>query len=386
MAQKEPTPNPYGTGTWTNPAVQANNRRYLAEEVPLPAPSSPPAPAPQPAPGRKPTGPQQLVYSSRPARAPRPHRRPPTRPRLGLLRRFTCTLLAILTLASGTLGALAYWANTTLVDTQNFTALTQQIAQDQDFKQNLASGITADIMASPAVSTYLGDGNSTAWYGGVQNWLYTQTEGLVASATDSTVGSTQYPELIQQVVADTHAYNFSGESRPAALDLSALYEAAEGSVNSLVPLGLETENLPGRLVFLDTGTNVYPINSTINTFLGFAGAWQTFLMVAACSALLAFALWPGNRLAHMALLAYLGAGLLWVLALLARGLSLTSSLNLPVDSTAFIFVQKMSETLTASYADFHVHLAGQVLVAAIVLTLLALLAGVLRLTARATTA
>lgn len=386
MAQKEPTPNPYGTGTWTNPAVQANNRRYLADETPTP--SNPPAP--QPAPRRQPASPKPLIYSKPPAQAPRPHHRPTarpsSRPRLGLLRRFTCTLLAILTLASGTLGALAYWANTTLVDTQNFTALTQQIAQDQDFKQNLASGITADIMASPAVSTYLGDGNSTAWYGGVQNWLYTQTEGLVASAADSTVGSTQYPELIQQVVADTHAYNFSGESRPAALDLSALYEAAEGSVNSLVPLGLETENLPGRLVILDTGTNVYPINSTINTFLGFAGAWQTFLMVAACSALLAFALWPGNRLAHAAVLAYLGSGLLWVLALLARGLSLTSGLNLPVDSTAFIFVQKMSETLTASYADFHVHLAGQALVAAIVLTLLALLAGVLRLTARATTA
>lgn len=390
MAQKDdttgtqPTTAP-GSGSWVNPAIRAENQRYLAQQQHLQAH--------QPHPGY----PQAAVHSLEPTRypapvplaaapAPRNYRAPRHKPAFSAARRFICVLLAMLTLASGLAGALAHWANTTLVNTQNFTALTQTIAADEEFKTNLSAGMTEDIMGSAAVATYLGDGNSTAWYGGVQNWLYQQTESLVASATTATVTSDAYPELIQQVIADTHAYNFAGESRPAILDLSALYEAAETSVNGAVPLTIETENLPGRTITLDTGNSIYPINSAINSLMAFAGAWQMLLALSGVSALLGFLLWPGHRFAYLAVVAYLGAGVLWVASLVGGGLSLTSGLSLPASTTAVIFVQNLSETLTGSYADHHAQLAGNMLVAAAVLTLIALLVGVLRLTARATTA
>lgn len=390
MAQKDdttgtqPTTAP-GSGSWVNPAIRAENQRYLAQQQQLQAQ--------QPHPGY----PQAAVHALEAAHHPAPeqqtaapmpryYRAPWHKPAFSATRRFICVFLAILTLASGLAGALAHWANTTLINTQNFTALTQTIAADEEFKTNLSAGMTEDIMGSAAVATYLGDGNSTAWYGGVQNWLYDQTESLVASSTTATVTSDAYPELIQQVIADTHAYNFAGESRPAVLDLSALYEAAETSVNGAVPLTVETENLPGRTITLDTGNSVYPINSAINSLMTFAGAWKMLLALSGVSALLGFLSWPGHRFAYLAVVAYLGAGALWVASLVGGGLSLTSGLTLPASTTAVIFVQKLSETLTGSYADYHAQLAGNMLVAAAVLTLIALLVGILRLTARATTA
>ncbi|WP_237222633.1 hypothetical protein [Rothia nasimurium] len=386
----------YGNGNWTNPYVQAENQRaqeeaqaaYAHQPQGYTHPYAEPISAPYAQGAYQPEAQAQgaasaPVASYAPPRVPRRQRR---RPAFSLARRFFCILLALLTLATGLGAATAYWAHTTLIDTDNFAAMTEAIAYDQDFQTSLASAVTDDIMASPAIETYLGDGNSTAWYGGVQNWLYDQTYTLVDGATNSLVTSDAYPQLWAQVISDTHAYNFSGESRPAVLDLSALYDQAGASVQSATGFGVDTSSLPGRTITLDTGQNIWPINSTINTLIWLASLWQPLLVASGVSALLGFLLWPRNRFAYLAFIAFSAAALLWIAGLLGGGASLTAGIQLPASSAAVLFLQKLSETITASFASYHNGLALNLLIAGAVLTLLALLSAIMGLTAREATA
>ncbi|MDY6051468.1 MAG: hypothetical protein SPI83_03545 [Rothia sp. (in: high G+C Gram-positive bacteria)] len=348
----------YDNGNWTNPYIQAENQRAQEQAW---------APVASYAPPRLPGSPRRRLAFS-------------------LARTFFCTLLALLALATGLASATAYWGQTTLVDTKNFAAMTESIAYDQDFQTSLATAVTDDIMTSPAITTYLGDGHSTTWYGGVQNWLYDQTHTLVEGATHSLVTSVIYPQLWAQVISDTHAYNFSGESRPAILDLSALYDQAGSSVQSATGFGIDTSNLPGRTIPLDIGQNSWPINSTINTLIWLASLWQPLLIVSASSALLGFLIWPRNRFAYLAFMAFAAAALLWLAGLLGGGASLTAGIEMPASSAAVLFIQKLSETLTLSFSSYHTDLALKVLVAAAALTLLALLSAIMKLTAREATA
>lgn len=379
----------YGDGNWTNPYVQAENQRAQeAAQAAYAHPYAELASAHYAQGAHLPEAQVQgavsaPVASYAPPRVPQRQRR---RPAFSLARRFLCVLLALLTLATGLTSATAYWAQTTLVDTENFVAMTESIAYDQDFQTSLASAVTDDIMASPAIETYLGDGNSTAWYGGVQNWLYAQTYTLVDGATSSLVTSDAYPQLWAQVISDTHAYNFSGESRPAVLDLSALYDQAGASVQSATGFGVDTSSLPGRTITLETGQNIWPINSTINTLIWLASLWQPLLMVSGVSALFSFLLWPRNRFAYLAFIAFSAAALLWVAGLLGGGASLTAGIQLPASNAAVLFLQKLSETITASFASYHNGLALNLLIAGVVLVLLALLSAIMGLTAREATA
>lgn len=385
----------YGHGNWTNPQIAAENRRYLAEQEAqqtalYPAPpyqqqSASPYQNSQPAPGGSyresvyqpvQRGPAPASYRALPAR----------KPVLSLTRRFICVLLMPLALLVGLTSALAYWADTALVDTQNFTELTSSLATDPEFQQSLSSSVTDDIMSSNAIATYLGDGNSTAWYGDVQNWLYDRTHTIVSDATTGAITSENFQTLWLEVINDTHAYNFSGESRPAVLDLSAVYDQAGSSVNSALGFTIDTSTLPGRTVPLDSAEGSYPINSAINTLIRFSDSWQLILAAAATMAALSFLLWPGNRFGHLAFAALSAAALLWLAGLVGGGLSLTSSISLPASPTAVLFLQSIAEKLTASYADLHYRLAGYALIATLALTLLAILSAILRATARATTA
>lgn len=366
----------YGKGSWTNPEVQAENWRAQAELQAQPLADQaflPPASSAQP---------QRYQAQLAPDRPSPSFFRRRSKPRLSLFRRLICSLLALLALLLGLGSAGAYWAQTNLVDTERFSQVTADLAYDPDFQASLATAVTGELMASPVVSSYLGDGNSSAWYGGVQNWLYDQTYSLVDGATQSLVASEAYPQVWAQVIADTHAYNFSGQSRPAQLDLSALYDRAGQSVGAATGLSLDTSSLPGRTITLDSAQNFWPINSAINSLIWLASLWQLLLILSAGCLLLGFLLWPRNRFAYLAFVAFIGSGLLWLLGLIGGGLSLTAGLNLPAGGTALLFVQKLSEILTASFASFHYDWAFNLLIAGAVLTLMAFLSAILGLSTR----
>lgn len=388
--------NEHGDGNWTNPQIQAENQRVIYQEtqgqshtaigtVPYGTASTYPQTHTQ---GHTPQA-QTVPGSSYPVPvnpAAVPAYPYPAKPPYRLFRRFFCSLLALFTLLSGIAGATAYWAQTAIVDTDNFTAMAQGLATDQDFQNSLATAVTDDIMASPTISTYLGDGNSDAWYGGAQNWLYDQTYTLVNGATGTVVASENYPELWAKAISDSHRYNFSGESRPAMLDFSAIYDEAGGSVQTATGISLDTSTLPGRTVVLDTGESVWPVNISINTFIWFASLWPVLLAGSAGSALLGFLLWPGSKFAHLACIAFIGAGLLWVTALIGGGASWLSGMGQGTSSSGVLFFQKLSQLIADSFAGYHNGLAFAVLIAAVVLTLLAILTAVLRATARPATA
>ncbi|MDO4898179.1 MAG: hypothetical protein Q3965_02620 [Rothia sp. (in: high G+C Gram-positive bacteria)] len=382
----------YGDGNWVNPQIAAENKQYLVQQeaaqvgyhsarAGTAAPSPPPAIYPPLA--------SQEHHQPTPAVLPAEATYAPQRPRkpvLGVTRRLMCILLLPVIVLTGLAGATAYWAETTLINTEKFTELTAPLATDTEFQQALSSSVTEDVMASETVTSYLGNGESTAWYGGVQNWLYDQTESIVNSATSSAVTSENFPALWQQVVSDTHAYNFSGETRPAVLDLSAVYDEAGQAVNNSIGFSLDAGSLPGRTVALDSANGTYPINSAINALMGFAHSWAIWTGVSAGLTLLVFLLWPRNRFAFLAVAAFIAAAALWLVGLIGGGLSLTSGISLPSSATAVLFLQNVAEIMTDSYADFHYRLAFYALIAAVVLTLLAVLSAVLGLTARATTA
>ncbi|WP_421083146.1 hypothetical protein [Rothia nasimurium] len=382
-------------GNWTNPEVQ--RRHQSANSLPPhPGASQPPTGSSTHQPlSQEPTAPysQASAYPvlpghgapSTPAASPA-LARGRRRPAFSLARRFFGVLCALLALATGLTGAAAYWSAHTITDTAGFTALTSGIASDPEFQQTLATAVTDDIMASPAISTYLGDGNSTTWYGGVQNWLYDQTKNFVDTATGATINSEAYPQLWNQVITDTHAYNFSGESRPAILDLSAIYDAAATSVATSTGVPIDTSGLPGRTLVLDTGQSIWPLNSLANTLIFISDLWPLLFVLSAAAALAGVLLWPGSRFGYLAVVFLIGAGLSWLASLLATGFSLTTGLDLPVGGAALTFLQKLSETIAGSFADFHTTVALSLLVAAALAALLAVLAAVLKISARLATA
>lgn len=390
--------NEYGDGNWTNPQVQAENQRAIHHETqnqPPPAaggagysmrPDYPQMSAPAQGytmPPAQPVAAPPPPVITPPAVAPRPRAR--KRP-FRFARRLICTLLAVLTLVTGLAGATAYWAQNTLVDTENFTAMTESLATDQEFQKNMTQAVADDIMASPTISTYLGDGKSDAWYGGVQNWLHDQTYTLINGAASTVVTSEKYPELWAQAINDSHRYNFSGEKRPAMLDLSAIYDEAAGSVQNATGLSVDTSNLPGRTILLDPGESIWPVNASINTLIWFAGLWPLLLVISAACALLSFLLWPGSKFAHLAFIAYVGAGALWLTGALGGGASWLSGMGQGVSNSGVLFFQKLSQVIAVSFADYHNGLAFSVLIAAVVLTLLAILTTLFRLVARPATA
>lgn len=394
-------------GNWTNPEVQRRNQAaanqpqhypgpdqgtrahlgYQAETTEAPAPAATSASPAQSTHLQGYPAPAYPNTTQHPLPDPRPvPSRGHKRPAFGLARRFFGVLCALLALATGLTGAAAYWSAHTITDTAGFTALTADLATDPEFQEALATSLTEDIMASPAISTYLGDGTSTTWYGGVQNWLYDQTKNFVDTATGATISSDTYPELWNQVITDTHAYNFSGETRPAVLDLSAIYDAASSSVASSTGLAIDTTGLPGRTLTLDTGQNFWPLNSLANSLIMVSDLWQLLLVISGAAALAGVLLWPGSRFGYLAVVFLIGAGVSWLTGLIATGFSLTSGLDLPVGGAALIFLQKLSETISASYASFQNSIALGLLAAAALAALLAVLAAVLKISARLATA
>lgn len=383
--------NDHGDGNWSNPQIQAENQRAIHQQETqgqgyLPAHDTYASRfgyPHEPAPGAG--YPQPSLYPAGATPAETPYLRP-RKPPYRIFRRFFCSLLALFTLLAGLAGATAYWAQTTLVDTENFTALADNLATDQDFQTSLATAVTEDIMASPTISTYLGDGNSDAWYGGVQNWLYDQTYTLIKDTTGELVTSENYPELWSQAIRDSHRYNFSGASRPAQLDFSAIYDEAGGAVQAASGITLDTTSLPGRTLLLDTGQSSWPVNASINALIQYASLWPILLAGSAGSALLGFLLWPGSRFAHLACIAFIGAGLLWLAALVGGGASWLSGMGQGASNSGLLFFQGLSELIADSYANYHSGLAFSLLIAAVILTLLALLTALWRVTARPATA
>lgn len=350
-----------GKGNWSNPRVQAAHRASYHQT----APYAPVSPNYQPLPAAYPP-------SYRPAR-------------LSLGRRLLSILLLLASLLTGLAASGAYWAQTNLVSAAGFEQLTAPLAQDADFQQALAQAVTADLLASEPIASYLGDGQSQAWYGGIQNWLYDQAENLMSQSTESLVASEAYPQLWQETIEATHSYNFSADNQPARLDFSPFYQAALTGVQNRtgLTLGLEASSLPGARVALEAEEGPYPVSSSLRALADFAAAWQTYALVSGGLLLLAVLLWPGKRLAFAAVSCLLAAGGTALLGLISSGLSLTSSIPLPALQSAALFLQRLSEAMTASLASSYYGWAGVLFLAGLGLTLLAILSSLLGLTARA---
>ncbi|MBM7051149.1 hypothetical protein [Rothia sp. ZJ1223] len=381
----------YGDGNWGNPSVQAPplpvsyqiasqpsaqpTAAYRApQKVPVYAPPAQPAVSGYASPAYSPPTYAQPQVS--------PVRVPARKPRFSALRRLLCVLLVPVFLALGSASALAYWVQSTIINPASFKALSASMAYDTEFQGNLARAAADDFMNSSSATAILGDGNSTAWYGGAQNWLHNQVNTVVHDSAQAMVNHDSYPKVWETVMADTHAYLFNGERKAAAIDLNYFYDQLDAFVGK--PLGFDLNaDADQRLILLDGAEGGYPINGFVQSLMNFADSWQILTALTIAVGAFMFALWPGRRLLFAAIVGFLGAGMLTLGGALAHSSAFgTDAFNIPT-STGQTFVQQLISTFTYSLASFNNSLAGTVaLVSAGLLVLAVVVAAVRGITRR----
>lgn len=379
----------YGDGNWENPHVLAPYRQreaptHTATDYRDQAHSHMPAVATGHA-AQQPRTPHAQVAGNLYAQ-PSPLRatsKDPSRPKplLSKTRRFFCLLFVPLFLFLGASSALAYWVQKTLVSPNGFAQVSVSMAYNSDFQNSLAGSAAEDLMQMPSVQAVLGDGNSTAWYGPAQNWLYDRVNTAVHNTAYSLVNTDTYPQVWEQTMNDTHAYIFNGETKPAALDLSYLYSRIDQTVGQPYGIDLTPENNQ-HLVLLDSADGTYPLNTLAQGITSFANSWQILTVATAGLGLFLLMLWPGNRLLFAAIVGFIGAGLLWIGGFLAQGSSwVLDAFQIPT-GTGITFIQQLTATLSDSLAAYNASLVGSTALVSAILLALAIACAVVGLTVK----
>ncbi len=347
-------------GSWRNPAV-----RYDAAQSPLSRPAA--AGYPEPA-------------------SPRPYPRQRCAPRFVGFRVFLSLILALVSLLSGAAGGFAYWAQKNLVEAEGFSAISNSMAEDSEFQGELATAVTDDLMQQDSVTSYLGDGNAGGFFGGIQNWAYEQIKTGVDSAAHSVVQSENYPDTWNQVLADTHAYNFdSSNQEPAALNLSALYSEVDRQAGSVLGFDPNISGSGQHLISLES-ENSTAIHSGLLGLAQFAAGWQTYLIISLLALVLAFLLWPRGRFYFAAVTVGIAALLTLATPALADALAAAASPANISTRVGQVFLNELSAKLAESLVSFASSLTLPLGIAAAVLCVIGLAVQISRLSARATTA
>ncbi|QNV40498.1 hypothetical protein IDM48_03540 [Rothia amarae] len=314
---------PENSGSWRNITVEAENRRRR------PAPS----------------------VTAKEAYATRP------RPRFSAARKFLAVLLALTALLLGASGATAYWAQKNFVEPAGFSAISANMAQDKEFQHELAQGVAHDVMQSDNIKQYLGEGDSKDIFnpldiiGSLKDWGYDQVEGVVTGATTAVVDSENYPQVWNQVMMDTHAYNLDESKTDSVIDITAVYQQVDQQVGSIMGFDPDLVGSDRHLITLDA-TNGTSLRDVVTGVKNFAATWQTQLILAAVALFLAFLLWPRGRLLFIGIAVLIAGGLLWFGSLATEGISTAArSLNL-TSSVGQVFIQGLANQYAHSLSGF----------------------------------
>ncbi len=341
---------------------------------------------------RNPHTPQQPAYHE-----PAPEARA-RKPRFAGLRRFIGVLLGVVALVLGSSGALAYWAQNTIVQESGFDHLTADMAQDKAFQKELSQAVTKDIMDSEQVTHFLGKSeeeanrgfrvedllNPSRWFEQAQAIGRDQVENAIGAATQAVTQDQNYPQVWQQVMKDTHAYNMDSQRSAAGLNLNAVYQEVDNRVGTIFGFDPDIRGTGDHIIQLEPADSS-PQNSLHGNLMkikDFAATWQTQLLAALGCALLAFVVWPRARLVFLGILVMLGAAILWGGTLLAPQISNAVDLNAIDSAAGKIFTQGLLERISTSLADFSGSYITVFLIVGGVLILLGIAVQLAQLTAR----
>lgn len=295
-----------------------------------------------------------------------------TTPRLSGLRKFLCLLLAVTALLMGASGGLAYWAQKNFVETQGFSAISAQMAHDREFQDQLAQAVTYDLMKAPAIEQYLGDGNSKNIFnpidilGSTKDWGYEQVEKVISSTASTVVTAENYPQVWNQIMIDTHAYNLDDAHTDSAIDITPLYREVDQRVGTFMGFDPDLVGDQPHLVKLDA-TNGVSLNATVKNIRDFATTWQMQLMGSAGALILAFLLWPRGRLLFIGMVGLLAGCLLWFGSLAAAGISSAAETLKITSSVGQVFVQELANQYARSLSDFASSWVAPVLITSAIL-------------------
>lgn len=350
-AQQNPIHPEEPSGSWHNPQVEVENRRYR----PVPTVNT------------------VASYAQR------------TKPRFSGLRKFLAILLALVALCFGTTGATAYWVQENFVDSQGFSEISASMAHDSEFQHELAEGVTNDLMKSEAVTKILGDGNSKSTFdpfnilGAIKDWSHDQVEAAILSATTTVVESESYPEVWQQVMNDTHDYNLDDSKTDSVIDVTAIYQKVDEQVGTVLGFDPDLVGSERHLINLDS-QNGTSLNSTFKDIKNFAETWTIQLIIAGAALILAFFIWPRGKLLFTGIIVLLAGAILWFGSIAAEGISQAArSLNI-TSGVGQVFIQGIANQYAHSLADFASSFVVPTLIIAAALIVLGIAAQIAGLT------
>lgn len=331
------------TGPWTNPAVAEQNRRLAV----IPSAEHYRAPV------RRPT-----LYGTR-----------------------IIAVLCLLPLLIGLVlsSSLAHWAEHSLVQDDGFSLISADMVNDAELQEDLRQAVVSDIMSNSAVQNAVGDGNATGFFGGVQNWAHDTLETTVSGTVESVFSSADYPDIWQQVMDASHTYNMNNPD-VVGIDIAPIFNAVDARIGTI--LGFDPD--------LTKTTYIVPIESSENKVLSdniqvlknYGATWQAQIAVTGLLALLIFLLAPTARLWWASLTTGISAFCLWMVSTLVGRFELPNIGS----NTARIFANGLTEAFTANLRDHLFNVATSMLLAAVLLFFLALIVGVVKLSAKGATA
>lgn len=334
---------PEPSGTWSNPAVVHQNRHL---NLP-PIADHYRAPAPRP-----------FLYGTR-----------------------IIAVLCLLPLLVGLIlsASLAHWAQHSLVEDDGFSLISADMVNDQQLQDNLRAAVVSDIMSSSAIQNSVGDGNSSGFWGGVQNWAYDTLKTTVQTTVDGVFNSADYPELWQEVMDASHTYNMNNPEL-AGIDIAPIFNAVDAKIGTI--LGFDPDFTKSTFIVPLESSDNRVLSNNIQILKDYGATWQPQLIATVIFALLIILLAPTARFWWTFLIAILSSLSLWLTSLLVG----TFELPRIGSETAQIFANGLTEAFTANLKDHLSNVATSMLFAALLIFLLATIMSVVKLSAKGATA
>lgn len=268
------------------------------------------------------------------------------------------------------------WFGATVVDSNHFVSAAGEVAQSDDFREQLTDHVTDDIMASDAVTRYLGDGSQGGILSGVKNALRGTAQGVIHSAVGSTVNSSDFQSVWKNTASATHDANFGpSPSSTLVVDASPFYSDINDRVHGLlhVDLGLDHGDHRIALESVPAGQTEGPTADILHRGQSLAAMTPVIGTAAAILALAAAVIAPRGKLLMVALTSAAAALLAWI------GMSvLGSRFNSAMDSvgdTGGLIAQHLGKALTSNIQAWTLTTLGVGLGLAVVLVIVHVLAG-----------
>ncbi len=288
-------------------------------------------------------------------------------------------LSGILALAAVLLAALTValaWFGATVVDSNNFVDKAGAVAQEENFRDQLTDHVTDDIMASEAVTHYLGDGSQGGILSGAKNALRDTAKRVIRSAVDATVNSSDFQSVWKDTASATHDANFGpSPSSTLVLDASPFYSEINDRVHGLVHVNLGLDQGDHRIALesAPAGQTEGPTAEVLHRGQTLSAMTPVLGTATAIAALAAAVIAPRGKLLMVALISAAAALVTWV-GMSVLGSRFNAAMG-SVGDTGGLIAQHLGKALTSNIQAWTLTSLGVGLGLAVILVIVHVLGG-----------